>query len=214
MARIVINARELKLAKAIKRSRQSRPQGSQVLKAQSTATSHNKEHIMKASLLVILLLAHSAIAFVPISIGGNARVNKLLSSRRDEIAHEIQDTADSPAHVKTHDDNPWKEVLAVEHNSRKHALKQKVAAIKVENKELDKQVHALENKLETLFAVTEVLYVNEEELQQEVKDLKAERNSLRKMAGRTVILLGKRLLWPVSAVLRLIGVKKTDADKE
>ena len=164
-------------------------------------------------LIISLLLAQTALGFAPISAGRSART-AILSSRRDEIAHEIQEIDDGPAHVKTHDENPWKEVLAVEHHNRKQVLKQKLHAIKEENKELDKHVHALENKLETLFAVTEVLYMQEEELQQEVKDLKAERNSLRKMAGRTVVLLGKRLLWPVTATLRLVGIKKKTDDTD
>lgn len=166
---------------------------------------------MKSTLLILFLLSHSALAFVPVTVNRNARI-VLSSLRRDEIASEIQ--ADSNAHVSTHDVNPWKEVLEGEHESRKHALKQKLRAIKMENQALDKQVHALENKLESLFAVTEVLYVQEAELQQEVKDLKGERNSLRKMAGRTVVLFGKRLLWPVKAVLGLVGLKKSDGDDE
>lgn len=167
---------------------------------------------MKSHLILLLLLTHTASAFIPVAVNRRAVSTLKGTARRDEIAHEIQDEITGPVHDKTHDDNPWKEVLAVEHQSRKHALKQKLGAIKMENKELDKHVHALEDKLETLFAVTEVLYVQEEELQKEVKDLKAERNSLRKMAGRTVVLFGKRLLWPVNAVLRLVGVKKTDTN--
>lgn len=165
---------------------------------------------MKFNFVLAFLIINSALAFVPVAVNRNPRV--LSSSKsRDEIAEEIQSIEHSP-HVTTHDDNPWKEVLAVKHESRQHALKKKLSEIKIENKELDKQVHALENKLETLFAVTEVLYVQEEELRQEVKDLTDERNSLRKTAGRTVVLLGKRLLWPVTSLLRL--VKKSDSDDE
>lgn len=167
---------------------------------------------MKTYLLVLLLLSHTAFAFVPIAVNRNART-ALLGSRRDEIANEIIEEQ-GPAHVTTHDDNPWKEVLAEEHHNRKQVLKQKLHAIKVENKALDKQVHELQLQLESLFAVTEVLYVEEAELQQEVADYKAERNSLRKTAGRTVVLFGKRLLWPVNAVLRLVGLKKKDTDEE
>ena len=166
---------------------------------------------MKTYLLSLLLLTHEAFPFVP-AVGRKART-ALLTTRRDEIAHEIQDM--EGAHVSTHDANPWREVLATEHQSRQHVLKQKLNSIKMENKELDKHVHALEDKLTSLFAVTEVLYVQEAELQQEVKDLRNERNSLRKCAGRTVYLLGKRLLWPANAVLRLVGIKKKpDTAKE
>lgn len=166
--------------------------------------------IMKTHLVLLLLFAHSANAFIPVVVN---RGTQLLSSRRDEIAREIEEEI-GPVHVTTHDENPWKEVLAGDHQNRKHLLKQKLATIKKENKELDKQVNALEHKLETLFAVTEVLYINEEELQQEVKDLKAERNSLRKMAGRTIVLFGKRLLWPVNATLRLVGLKKSNTNED
>lgn len=165
----------------------------------------------KTNLLILFLLTYSASAFVPVAVTRKGRI--LLSASRDDIAAEIQSLEHSP-HITTHDENPWKEVLATEHESRKHALKKKLNTIKLENQQLDKQVHALENKLESLFAVTEVLYVQEAELQQEVKDLKAERNSLRKTAGRTVVLFGKRLLWPVNAVLRLVGIKKSDANDE
>ncbi len=125
---------------------------------------------MKTHLVLLLLFAHSANAFIPVVVN---RGTQLFSSRRDEIAREIEEEI-GPVHVTTHDENPWKEVLAGDHQNRKHLLKQKLATIKKENKELDKQVNALEHKLETLFAVTEVLYINEEELQHEVKDLKAE----------------------------------------
>lgn len=166
---------------------------------------------MKTHLTLLLLFAHTANAFIP--VGVNRGTQLLLSTRRDEIAREIEEEV-GPVHVTTHDENPWKEVLAGDHRNRKQVLKQKLGAIKMENKELDKHVHALEHKLETLFAVTEVLYVNEEELQREVKELKAERNSLRKMAGRTIVLFGKRLLWPVNATLRLVGLKKSDTSTD
>lgn len=110
---------------------------------------------------------------------------------RDEIANEILELQDGKApRSKSHDENPWKELLASEHHPKTmHDLKVKLRQHDVAH---DKQVEFYEDKLFTLYVISRDLTVKGLMLAEENRKLNDERNSFRKLIRRMFALFGER----------------------
>lgn len=167
---------------------------------------------MKSYARVLLILsANLTTAFLPAVQMHPTPTRLLLNPKRNEIAKEIKSIEKPPA-SHTHDANPWKKMLGHhDYTSRQHEFKKHMVHLKRENEDLERHVAQLERELGTLFAIAEGLAMSESDLRHEVNKLRSERNDLRRMGGRALVLVGRRFLWPFRAMGRLIGWKKASA---
>jgi hypothetical protein len=132
------------------------------------------------------------------------------TTSRDGIAHEILALEGDNAHrSNSHDQNPWKEYLKRSSKNKKHPESAETLIKDAGTHTKEVTVESLQKDLYSLYQIAQQLTESELQVAGELIELQKERNSIRKLARRIVVLTKERI---VSRFQKLFGRDKKNEE--
>jgi len=146
-------------------------------------------------------------AFAPLPVAKRLHPSKTEMSYREDLANEIiQLQGDSFARTKSHDENPWRQLLE---ETQPHETPEKlIRALRKDNAKTENEVEILKAELFTLYNYASQLTTRELELVNYAMKLEDERDSIRQLVGRIFVVMKNRVVNRTRKVLRFLHLIK------